>query len=95
MEQELKKRSIHRINIIAGQVEGLKKMIDEETYCLDILQLSDSIQNSLRSLNALLLENHLKTHIAEQISKGEVEKAVKELLAVYKFAEPNSHEGKH
>ena len=60
MEQEIKKRSVHRINIIAGQIEGIKKMIESEVYCVDIINQSNAVQNSLRSLNALILENHLK-----------------------------------
>ncbi len=86
MEQEIKRRSVHRINIIAGQIEGIKKMIESEVYCVDIINQSDAVQNSLRSLNALILENHLKTHILEQIAGGETKNSIEELMGIYKFS---------
>lgn len=75
---------MHRARIIRGQLDGLIKAIDREAYCPEVLGQSLSIQRSLKSLDAFLLENHLRTHVKEQMSKkrGE-EKAVKELIKVY------------
>ncbi len=65
-------------------MEGLIKAIDSEEYCTKLLYLSLSIQRSLKSLDALLLENHLKTHVKHQMQrKGEDQKAIKELVNVY------------
>lgn len=63
-------------------------MIDSEAYCMDILTQSLAIQKSLASLNKLILENHLRTHITEMINEGEedsMEKAVNELLSLYEL----------
>ena len=84
LDQKLKKRSIHRAKIIRGQLDGLVKAIEKEIYCPDLLGQSLSIQRSLKSLDAFLLENHLRTHVKQQMSrKGEEERAVKELVKVY------------
>ena len=84
LDQRLKKRSIHRAKIIRGQLDGLIKAIEKEIYCPDLLGQSLSIQRSLKSLDAFLLENHLRTHVKRQMGrKGEEEKAVKELIKVY------------
>lgn len=84
VDQKLKKRAIHRAKILKGQLEGLTKAIDAEEYCTDLLRLSLSIQRSLKSLDALLLENHLKTHVRHQMrQKGEDARAVRELVEVY------------
>jgi CsoR family transcriptional regulator, copper-sensing transcriptional repressor len=84
VDQKLKQRVLHRAKIIRGQLEGLVKAIDEEVYCTDLLEQSLSIQHSLKSLDAFLLENHLRSHVRHQMSrKGEDEKAVKELIRVY------------
>lgn len=84
VDQKLKKRAIHRAKILKGQLEGLIKAIDAEEYCTDLLRLSLSIQRSLKSLDVLLLENHLKTHVRHQMQqKGEDARAVKELVEVY------------
>ncbi len=84
LNQKLKKRSIHRAKIIRGQIDGLIAAIEKEVYCPDLLGQSLSIQRSLKSLDAFLLENHLRTHVKKQMSgKGEEERAVKELIRVY------------
>jgi len=84
LDQKLKKRAVHRAKIIRGQLDGLLKAIEKEAYCPDLLRQSLSIQRSLKSLDAFLLENHLRTHVKHQMqSKDNEEKAVKELIKVY------------
>lgn len=75
---------MHRAKIIQGQLAGLIEAIRREAYCPELLAQSLSIQRSLKSLNAFLLENHLRTHVKRQMqSDGEAERAVKELVEVY------------
>ena len=68
-------------------------MIENEEYCMDILTQSLAIQKSIGSLNKLILENHVRTHIKENLSsnsKKEQEKAVEELLALYELSNVRS-----
>lgn len=63
-------------------------MIEQEDYCIDILTQSLAIQKSLSSLNKLILENHLKTHVAEKFASKSDEaqkEAVEELLGLYEL----------
>ena len=84
LDKKLKDRSLHRAKILWGQLDGLIKAIDAETYCVDLLMQSRSIQKGLKSLDAFLLENHLRTHVKHQMqSKGKEEKVIKELIRVY------------
>ena len=84
VDQKLKKRAIHRANIIRGQLEGLIKAIEKEEYCTVLLTQSLSIQKSLKSLDGFLLENHLRSHVKHQMQhKRDAEKAIKELIRVY------------
>lgn len=80
---EIKDLAEKRINIIKGQLGGLYKMIDSDEYCTDILDQSLAIQNSLKSLDGLILKRHLLLHASEQF-KNNKEKAVGELLKVFK-----------
>ena len=90
VDQKLKKRAIHRAKIIRGQMDGLVKAIEKEVYCPELLEQSLSIQRSLKSLDAFLLENHLRTHVRHQLrSKGEEEKALKELVKIYQLSNKN------
>ncbi len=87
MIEDIKKRALHRTSILEGQVRGLAKMIENEDYCMDIIGQSRAIQNALESLNKLLLENHLRTHVAEMYEGGgtQREQAVAELLRAFDF----------
>jgi len=87
MIADIKKRATHRSKIIDGQFKGLQKKIESEAYCMDILTQSLAIQKSLASLNKLILENHLKTHVTEMMNGDEKEqlKAIQELLGLYEL----------
>jgi DNA-binding FrmR family transcriptional regulator len=87
MIADIKKRALHRSRILQGQLRGLEKMIDNEEYCVDIITQSLAIQKSLRSLNKLLVENHLRTHVTDMFEAGgdERESAVTELLTVFEL----------
>lgn len=84
MDTTLKNRALHRILIINGQLDGLAKAIESETYCTALLGQSLSIQNSMKSLDRLMLENHLTSHVRHQMRQaGKSDKAIRELLDIY------------
>lgn len=82
-DKNVKEQAKKRINIIKGQLDGLLKMIAEDKYCMDLLDQSLAIQNSIKSLDALIFEKHLKTHVVDQF-QNEREKAIEELLRLFK-----------
>ncbi len=89
MIADIKKRALHRAKILEGQMRGVQKMIENEDYCMDILTQNLAIQKSIGSLNKLILENHIRTHISESLAssnKKEREKAINELLELYELA---------
>lgn len=87
MISDIKQRASRRAKVVEGQFGGLQKMIENEAYCMDILTQSLAIQKSLASLNKLILENHLRTHVAEMMvsTEEDQEKAVTELLQLYEL----------
>ena len=66
---EEKKQLISRVNRISGQVNGIKKMIEEDDYCNDILIQIVAAEKSLKSLANLMFENHLYRCISNDIEK--------------------------
>src|SRR3990167_7889237 len=68
LNQKLKKKATHRAKIIRGQLDGLVKAIDEEKYCVDLITQSRAIQLSLKSLDRMLLENHLRGHVKHMLN---------------------------
>ncbi len=85
MNTATKSRAIHRLKIVEGQVRGLQKMVEEEQYCIDIITQASAVKEALSSVEDLLLENHLGTHVAEQMKHGKDQQATEEILKVYKL----------
>lgn len=83
VNDDVKTLSKKRINIIKGQLNGLLKMIEDDEYCIDLLNQSLAIQNSIKSLDAVLFERHLKMHVGHQFHK-EPDKANEELVKLFK-----------
>lgn len=71
---------IHRLNRIEGQVRGIKKMVENDVYCTDILVQVSAVNAALNSFNKVLLANHIRTCVAEDIREGK-EETVDELVA--------------
>ena len=86
MKQNIKKKAVRRLKIVEGQVRGLQRMVEEEKYCIDIMNQSLAIKEALSSVEDLILENHLSTHVVEQMKSGNEAKAIKEILSVYKMS---------
>lgn len=90
MIPEIKSRAIHRAKILQGQLKGLEKMIEAEDYCMDVITQSLAIQKSLGSLNKLLVENHLATHVKHMMVSKDLnvqEKLQEELLKIYEITQ--------
>mgnify|MGYP004553819133 FL=1 len=64
---------INRLNRIEGQVRGVKGMIEKDAYCTDILVQVSAITAALNSFNKVLLSNHIKTCVAQDIRDGKDE----------------------
>ncbi len=86
MEPSMKKRVLRRLAIIRGQIAGLERMVKAEKYCVDIITQSSAIQQALSGVEQLMLENHLETHVVEQMKSGKHKQAIREMLKVYALA---------
>lgn len=71
--EEEKKQLVTRLNRIEGQVRGVKNMVCEDRYCVDILYQISAIQAALNSFNKELLANHIHTCVAQDIREGNEE----------------------
>lgn len=77
-EQE-SKDFIRRLNRIEGQVRGIRRMVEQDAYCTDILIQVSAVKAALDSFNKVLLADHIKTCVTEDIRQGK-EETVDELL---------------
>ena len=69
---------MNRLNRIEGQIRGIKGMVEEERYCVDILNQVSAIQSALNGFNKVLLSNHIHSCVVKDIQEGN-EAAVDEL----------------
>lgn len=69
---------INRLKRIEGQVRGIRNMLEEERYCVDVLTQVMAVQSALNSFNKELLSSHIKTCVVQDIQAGN-EQAVDEL----------------
>ena len=74
---------INRLNRIEGQVRGVKNMVENDAYCMDIITQASAIAAALNSFNKVLLSNHIKTCVVDNIREGNDE-VVDELITMLK-----------
>ncbi len=80
---EVQNQMINRLNRVEGQIRGLKKMIENETYCDDVINQIEASRAALKSIAIILLESHIQSCVVDQIKEGDTQ-VVSEVLATVK-----------
>ena len=81
-EQDLKKLQ-NRLSRIIGQLGGIQKMLDENRYCGDVLTQLAAVESALQSVGYIILQEHMRTCMSEEIKQGSTE-VVDETLELIK-----------
>ena len=79
--EEEQKKLIHRLNRIEGQIRGIKRMIERDGYCNDILIQSAAAGAALNAFNRELIANHIKGCVVRDVKNGDME-VIDELVAI-------------
>ena len=82
-EEEEKKQLIHRLNRISGQISGIKKMIDDDRYCGDILTQLSAVDKAVQSLSSVILERHMYSCITREVKDSNLE-VVDEMMTLFR-----------
>lgn len=82
--QDPKNKIVHRLQIANGHLEKIINMVESDEYCIDIVHQLLAVQAALKKVDEIVLENHLKTCVADSIKKGESDEAIKEVMEVLK-----------
>ena len=61
---------MNRLNRVIGQLGGIKKMIEEDRYCGDILMQVAAVESALQALGYVMLQDHMETCVVEEIQNG-------------------------
>lgn len=74
------------MNYICGHLNGNKKMLEDDRYCIDVIRQNEAVIAAIKKMNQLILENHMNTCVTEAIkgkNPGERKRKIKELLKIF------------
>ena len=83
MLDNVKEEALKRLNYVDGHLAGIRRMIEEEKYCIDILKQTYAVRRAIQKIEAVVLEGHLHTHVIEGVKDGKEEAVLGELLELY------------
>ncbi|MBF6589285.1 MAG: metal-sensitive transcriptional regulator [Ktedonobacterales bacterium] len=77
---------LKRLSYIEGHLGGIRKMVEEDKYCVEILRQTYAVRKAIEKFEALLVENHLHTCVPEGIKGGREDAVIEELVQLYNLA---------
>jgi DNA-binding FrmR family transcriptional regulator len=81
-----KKDLLNRLATIEGHIKGIRKMVDDDTYCVDVLKQTFAVERALQKFEAELLRGHLTTCVPTGFKQGRNEKMIEELSELFALA---------
>ncbi len=83
MLPDAKVEALKRMNYIEGHLSGVRKMMEEDQYCVDILKQTYAVRRAIEKMESILLGGHLQTCAVEGIKEGREDEIVAELRDLY------------
>ena len=83
MLNQPKDEALKRLNYIQGHLQGIRKMVTEEQYCVDILKQLYAVRKAVEKMEGILLDGHLHSCVIEGIKEGHAEEVIHELKELY------------
>jgi DNA-binding FrmR family transcriptional regulator len=77
---------LRRLAYIEGHLNGVRRMIEEDQYCVDVLKQTYAVRRAIEKLEVRILENHLQGCVVQGIREGREEDVVGELIDLYEIA---------
>ncbi len=85
MLPEYKKEAALRLKVAAGHLEAVRRMVDEDQYCVDLMKQLSAVQGTLQRVQQILLRNHLSSCVSTAIKDGMGEAIIDELMGALKY----------
>lgn len=86
MQDERRRDVLKRLSYIEGHVAGIRKMVEEDKYCVDVLRQTYAVRKALEKLESIVLEGHLQTCVPEGIKGDREGEVIQELVQLYNIA---------
>jgi len=82
-----KKDALKRLNYIDGHLNGIRKMVEEDKYCVDILKQTFAVRRAIQKLESKLLEGHLHSCVIDGVKDGREDQVLDELMELFSLAD--------
>ena len=86
MQPTTQQQALKRLSYIEGHLAGIRRMIEEDQYCVDVLKQTYAVRRAIEKMEGLLLDGHLHTCVVAGVRDGREEQVVGELLELYELA---------
>ena len=83
MSLDTKQDCLKRINYIEGHLQGIRRMVDEDKYCVDVLKQTFALRRAAEKLEQIMLNGHLHSCVIESVRDGREDQVLGELLELY------------
>jgi len=87
VDDQAKLECLKRLNYIEGHLKGIRKMVDDDKYCGDVLRQTFAVRKAIQKLEVLMLEGHLRDCVPAGLREGRQDQVVEELVELYHLAE--------
>jgi len=86
MEDTTRQDVLKRLNYIEGHLAGIRRMIQEDKYCPEVLKQTYAVRRAIEKMEAMMLDGHLHHCVVEGIRDGREEQVISELMELYEIA---------
>ena len=87
VQEGVKRECVQRLSYIEGHLKGIRKMVEEDKYCVDVLRQTFAVRKAIQKLESLMLEGHLRDCVPAGVRDGREDQVLAELLELYNLAE--------
>jgi DNA-binding FrmR family transcriptional regulator len=77
---------LKRLAYVEGHLQGIRRMVEEDKYCVDVLKQTYAVRRAIEKLEALILDSHLHGCVVHGIKEGRESEVLSELLELYELA---------
>jgi CsoR family transcriptional regulator, copper-sensing transcriptional repressor len=85
INEDVKQDSLTRLKKVEGQIRGIMKMVENEKYCIDIINQITAAEKALKGVSRIIMKRHVESCVASAISQGQGQAAIDELVdTIYK-----------
>lgn len=89
MDDGTRKKVTRRLASAAGHIKGIERMVEEDTYCIDVIKQIQAVQAALNKVSAMMLDNHLHTCVTTAVrgdDPDEREEILREVTSVFEMS---------